>query len=221
MLRISRSETNEENSIEILNIWTGDVLKKISTRKFIYNFGCEKTLAYDQDWIATFCGSGLDLASDIMVFDVRKKSSLRFLDRVPGQQRYHYPLAIKSNKIYTILDDGTIPIWNAKTGILLTLVAGGEPVQDDVFRRIFLTDHADVVFSGRIIRIYEEVEDPDLQKTCQKSLVPIRGSNDLRIQSVVVMQNTAVVAYVAREKIHDYLFLEFLHLNPSFGRNSK
>lgn len=113
----------------------------------------------------------------------------------------------------TTFNDGSIPIWDAKTGKLLQVVAGDHrtSVVGGVLEKyhndrlidtksnpsLIVTERDVIVWSGKGIILYKWSEDC-LEKVCQKSFVECGLDNvgfPLRVVEVRIVHNILVIYY--------------------------
>ena len=204
---------------------TGEFLLKIPLSAYLVCKGvCFQTSAFDHNWIAAYCRQENPKrypANDILIFDVQK-SLVKFLEKIPSQPPYYDPLIVRDGKVYTILDDESIPIWNAESGRLLSLTDGrGE---QEWIPRILVTNFNLVAFDDDRICVYVESEE-GLTKIGQKSinldeLIP--DSSLTQIEDVQIIQDVAVVCFLAQIDRPDTtplptIYLAFFPLNGSLG----
>ena len=105
----------------------------------------------------------------------------------------------------TTLNDGSIPIWDAKSGKLIQIVSGDQrsvagdfewTYNDDLFlyRRnpsLIVTDHCAIVWSGKGIIQYKWNEG-FLEKVCQKSFAEFVDDFDF-VTDARVVHNILVI----------------------------
>ncbi len=90
-------------------------------------------------------------------------------------------------------NDGSIPIWDARTGKLLQVVAGDTKSNPS----LIVTERDVIVWSGKGIILYKWSEDY-LEKVCQKSFVECGLDNigfPLRVVEVRIVHNILVIYY--------------------------
>ena len=209
-----------------MDLLTGELLLKIPLIADLVNkVVCVQTNAFNHNWIAAYCQENTKRhpADSILIFDVQR-STVKFLEKISSQPSFNYPLIVKDDKVYTILADGSIPIWNAESGRLLSLTDGcGEQGK---FRRVLVTNFNVVAFYNDRIYVYVESK-KGLAKIGQKNLLldELIPGWWTKIEDVQIIQDVAVVCFLAHFEGPDQfghirlptIYLAFFPLNGSSG----
>jgi hypothetical protein len=121
--------------------------------------------------------------SDIFVWNIETEES-RCLDRLEVPRCYSFPVAIQKDKIMTTLNDGTILVWDAKSGKIIQIVDGDlnlSFVGEEWHHNLNLTEsekpiliayeYGVIVWSAKGGIIQYEWTEGCLERVCQKSFV--------------------------------------------------